>query len=693
MPRRQINRRRLYVLPAGLFVLSLVSAAWSLRGGAARAAETAPCPLISACGRIQHIVIMDKENRTFDSMFGRFRGANGARTYIGQDGQIYPLNHQPDHLMTDVSHTWENASDASDHGRMDRFWNIDNSAQEGIDMSDSQFYPSDIPNYWTYARTFTLDDTFFSNILGPSFPNHLFSIAISSGNTDSNTGSTRWGCDAPAGDTVRQRLPGGTVTRTFPCFNFPTLADLLDARSLSWKYYAPGLDQPGYIWSSFDAIKHIRLGADWPAHVVDYTHFAADAAAGALPAVSWLVEPGRYSDHPPSSICEGENWTVQQINAIMSNPEEWAHTAIILTWDDFGGFYDHVAPPAGPNPYIMYGLRVPAIIISPYARPGNVDHTMYTFSSILKFVEDTYGLPALGSLDGRSNGLTGSFNFAQQPLPPVTLPQRQCVPPTFADTLPVASLAPTAAAPGTPATLRVRLNGIQPGTLILNKRVKLYDFKVIPLTPTQFTAGDRLQAYGTSILGSPHTYAVSAVHDLDVHLKYMNGIVVNGSAGRGRITFIPDGRGRVETIPISPRPAVYRLDGARSSAVRVRRRAAVRFTYLDNTRTHTAMQVRAVRVTGSPRPLLMLLARSSLGPNGRQSAIVLGRTHREVRLRITYPDGTIAARRLFIDNGGVVVYRFAVAARHVRMGQRVAVAVTDSGGARAADSFSIGPVR
>src|SRR5205823_1729220 len=141
----------------------------------------------------------------------------------------------------------------------------------------------------------------------------------------------------------------------------------------------------------------IRNGLDWNTHVVDFNQFTTDAAAGKLPAVSWLV--GGTGDHPPSSICQGEDWTVQRINAIMSNPTEWAHTAIILTWDDFGGFYDHVVPPKGPNPHSQYGPRVPALIISPYARPGFILHDFSTFSSLLKFAQSIYSLPALKGID------------------------------------------------------------------------------------------------------------------------------------------------------------------------------------------------------------------------------------------------------------------------------------------------------
>jgi phospholipase C len=138
------------------------------------------------------------------------------------------------------------------------------------------------------------------------------------------------------------------------------------------------------------------------------------------------VQPGNVSDHPPISICAGENWTVQQINAVMHNQSLWNSTAIFLTWDDFGGFYDHVVPPKGPNPKIEYAFRAPLIIISPYAKPHYVDNTFYSFPSMLKFAETVLGLPSLGGLDKDASDMFNSFNFNQQPLPPLVLKQRTC---------------------------------------------------------------------------------------------------------------------------------------------------------------------------------------------------------------------------------------------------------------------------
>jgi phospholipase C len=414
----------------------------AIRPSAAHAAPQG-CAHNPRCLPIRHIIIMDKEDRTFDNLFGRFPGADGATTYRTADGKVHPLAHEPVSIARSLSKTPADYRVAYDNGKLDGFSQIRGAVQtntftgQRMDMSDSQLYESDIPNYWQYARSFTLADHFFSSVSSNSFPNHLLSIAGQAANTDDiptslNVSShpNRWGCDAPPGTLVEQRLPQGTYHFTFPCFDFATLGDSLDAHHLSWSYYAPTLDQPGYQWSAFDAIKHVRFGLGWKNHVLPYTEFADTARAGKLPAVSWLVQPQRYSDHPSlGSICDGENWTVNQINAIMSNKKEWAQTAIILTWDDWGGFYDHVKPPRDENPYIMDGLRVPAIVISPYARRGYVDHTVYTYSSLLSFAEAVFGMPALTTLDRTANNLLAAFNFKQQPAAPLVLQQHACATP------------------------------------------------------------------------------------------------------------------------------------------------------------------------------------------------------------------------------------------------------------------------
>jgi phospholipase C len=385
---------------------------------------------------IKHIVIMVKENRTFDDLFGTFPGANGATTYKDPHGKIHPLNHQPDRLFSDIAHDHPAFLTAYDHGKMDGFSKIIGAIQyingKKVDEADSQFYQSDIPNYWQYAQTFAIPDHFFYTTQANSFPGHLFSIAA----TDDDVAdipvfqnpqySRRWGCDAPPSTTVREIHPDGSITHNYPCFTFQSLGDLLTAQNISWKSYFPTKDQDGYEWNAYDAIKDIRETKQWQIHMADYTQFVTDAASGNLPTVSWLVQPHAVSEHPSYSMCAGENWTVQQINAIMQNTSLWNSTAIFLTWDDFGGLYDHVVPPVGSNKFLEYGFRAPLIVISPYVKPHYVDHTFYSFPSMLKFSEKVLNLPSLGGLDKNASGMFKLFNFSQQPLPSLVLKQRTC---------------------------------------------------------------------------------------------------------------------------------------------------------------------------------------------------------------------------------------------------------------------------
>jgi phospholipase C len=215
----------------------------------------------------------------------------------------------------------------------------------------------------------------------------------------------------------------GKRAQVFPCFEFQTLGDTLETAGISWKYYAPPEDTPGYNWSAFDAIGHIRNTSQWTEHVVSDSQFAADAQSGKLPAVSWLTPPWNYSEHANAGSCDGENWTVEQLNAVMQGPL-WDTTAIFLTWDDFGGFYDHVPPPS----IDQFGLgpRVPMLIISPYAKPGYVSHTQYEFSSVLAFIEKRFDLPALTPRDEQANDMLDSFDFKQTPLSPLRLQPRSC---------------------------------------------------------------------------------------------------------------------------------------------------------------------------------------------------------------------------------------------------------------------------
>jgi phospholipase C len=381
---------------------------------------------------IQHIVFILKENRSFDNLFGTFPGADGATSGVISTGEQITLGHATDRTPRDLGHEWEDAHLAIDNGKMDRF-DLVTGGNVGNDfLSMTQFLDSDIPNYWSYAEHFVLADHAFAAIAAPSFPNHLYAVAAQSGGVISNPNSLRWGCDASTTTTAEVMDANGNVTRQFPCLEIPTLADSLEAAAIPWRYYAPGENQIGYIWSALNAIGHIRRTPLWTERVLSDDRFLADASSGSLPAVSWLVPDWAVSDHPSRqlaggpptlSMCDGENWTVQHINAIMAGPD-WPTTAIVLVWDDFGGFYDHVPPPSVDR--FGLGLRVPMLVISPYVKEGMVSHTVYEFASILQLIENRFRLKALTNRDVEANSLLDVFDFTQPPAPPLILPLRSC---------------------------------------------------------------------------------------------------------------------------------------------------------------------------------------------------------------------------------------------------------------------------
>jgi len=375
---------------------------------------------------IKHIIIIDKENRSFDEMFGLFPHADGASHARLSNGRIVPLGHTPDRMLFDISHAAASAVLAVDNGKMDRFDLLRGAWQNGRNIADTQLHQSDIPDYWKLAQTFTLDDRFFSTIMGPSFPNHLITVAATSGNTVDNPHGQlirAWGCDGGPNSYVDGITPDGQRFVTHPCFDFQTLPDLFQQYRVSWKYYAPPPRSFGYVWNSLDAIKHIRYSSLWRTNVALDASVLGDLKNGTLPQVSWLVTDLPQSEHPPASICVGERWTTNVINAVMRS-RYWKDTAIFLTWDDFGGFYDHVPPPRL-DP-ISLGPRVPTIVISPYARRHAIDHSQLEFDSLLRFIEDDFRLPSLTDRDRHARSMLSSFDFHQKPLPPFILAQRTC---------------------------------------------------------------------------------------------------------------------------------------------------------------------------------------------------------------------------------------------------------------------------
>jgi phospholipase C len=429
------------------------------------AADAAPHP---AALPIKHVIFLVKENRTYDNYFGAYPGGNGATKATLADGGTVPLGPLYDRSSPDISHAWEAALIAYADGGMNAFEHA--SANAGI-VDDSgaphAFQTAkrdDIPRYWQLADEFVLGDNFFSSLHGPSFPNHLYTIAAQSGGVRDNPGHSPdagpapkvvpggspgeaglepddipplsvkkgvWGCDADPQTRVPVLDQEGEVEEIYPCLDFPTLGDELDSAGVSWKMYAPntGSDDAGfqgsagYIWTVYDAIRHMRDSPLWGEHVVPTDQFLQDAQNGTLPAVSWISTPSPVSEHPPASVCVGENWTVSLIQALASGPN-WGDSVMFVTWDDWGGFYDHV-PPEQIDVYGL-GFRVPLLVVSPYAKKGFVDHTRAEFSSVLRFIETDFGLPPLTDRDKNATDMTEAFDFAQAPRTPPTLAARTC---------------------------------------------------------------------------------------------------------------------------------------------------------------------------------------------------------------------------------------------------------------------------
>ena len=263
----------------------------------------------------------------------------------------------------------------------------------------------------------------FSTQAGPSFPAHQYLLSgaatVSEGSSlraaenplDANQRFTG-GCDAPKGTVVTLiDRTGNENQETYPCFDRPALTDLIDNKSLTWRYYETGTGAG--LWNAPDAIKHIRNSSEYSEDVVSPpVRVLNDIKDFSLANVVWVTPTGKASDHPGATNGTGPSWVASIVNAI-GKSRYWNSTVIFVTWDDWGGFYDHVAP----HQYNAYelGFRVPLIAVGPYAKRGYVSHVHHEFGSILKFTEKAFGLGTLGATDQRADDLSDCFNFGAQP--------------------------------------------------------------------------------------------------------------------------------------------------------------------------------------------------------------------------------------------------------------------------------------
>ena len=381
---------------------------------------------------------MIQENRSFDNLFATFPGADGATQgkMKTPSGYTYvPLQKMSLNYPCDFGHSYKGVLKDYDGGAMDGF-GLEGGGKKCPGQQRTATYqyvdPLEIAPYWQIAETYVLGDHMFQTQGSGSFTAHQDLIAGGSTIDPQQTktlidfpSTTPWGCDAPKGTRTSLIVAKGSLLRyryhdgPFPCMKYATLRDLLDAARLSWRYYTPPEAAGGGLWNGFDAIDAVRNGPEWKTHIVRQTKIFADISHGALPAVSWVVPTKENSDHPGGASDTGPSWVGAVTNAI-GESKYWRSTAIVVVWDDWGGFYDHVPPPFFDR-WGGLGFRVPLLIASPYARQGSlryggyVSHTQYEFGSILKFIEDVFALGRLGTTDLRANSIGDSFDFTQAP--------------------------------------------------------------------------------------------------------------------------------------------------------------------------------------------------------------------------------------------------------------------------------------
>ncbi len=463
-------KRRLRL--AGLIGLVLVGTLLIVTGGAAVAGQanvTQSHALVSSGGirKIKHIVVIMQENRSFDSYFGTYPGADGFPMKNGVPAVCVPDPKRgtcvrPYHDRADLNgggpHFSADARDDINSGKLDGFiaqaergrrgcLNAVNPACTNSTTPDVMGYHngSDIPNYWAYAKNFVLQDHMFAPMLAWSLPSHLYMVSgwTALCHRPHVAASCSTVIDNPA------YPPDFARGATTPDYAWTDLTYLLNKRHVSWGYYVFAQRRlcTRYVFSCPRSVRRASTPDIWNplpffdtvrddkqrGNVQDISNFYTAARKGTLPAVSWVIPSGAVSEHPPALVSAGQSYVTGVINTIMKSPD-WNSTAIFLSWDDWGGFYDHVAPPIVDGS--GYGIRVPGLVISPYARRGYVDHQTLSSDAYLKFIENDFlgGQRLDPKTDGRPDPrpdvrenapqlgeLGNDFNFNQQPRPPLLL--------------------------------------------------------------------------------------------------------------------------------------------------------------------------------------------------------------------------------------------------------------------------------
>ncbi len=393
-------------------------------GSALPAANVQERPATSSGNKITNVVIVIQTNRSFDNLFATFPGANGATigkmpggvTYQLKSGNLYsPKLYQNSRAAFLVDY---------DNGAMDGWSKVYVDQKACATCAYQYVNPAQIKPYWAMAQKYVLADNMFSTENSGDFSSHQDLIRGSSSIDGTQSlidfpSHGPWGCDAQQGTTTpvitnqNKYIQNGPA----PCMNYSTLRDLLDAKKVSWKYYAPPLYNNGLAgayWNPYDAISAVRYGPEWTNNISSpETNFFKDVSSNKLAAVSWVSPSDQNSDHAGFGKKDtGPAWVAKVVNAI-GKSKYWKSTAIVVVWEDWGGWYDHVPPPQ--LDYAGLGMRVPMIVVSPYAKTGYVSHTQYEFGSIIRFVEDNWSLGRLNTTDTRANSMADVFNFSQSP--------------------------------------------------------------------------------------------------------------------------------------------------------------------------------------------------------------------------------------------------------------------------------------
>ncbi len=433
-------------LPPVLVVLLILFGALllAMNGcGGGGAATTSP----PSSSRIQHVVIIFQENRTPDNLFQDSvlikNGADIASSGLNSQGQTIALIPGPLANTYDLNHGHEDFLAMYDNGKMD---GADKIGCLPSCPSNPQYMfvsPQDVQPYFTMAEQYTFGDRMFQTNEGPSLPAHQFIISGTSAPTATSTSFAAEnaggaGCLSPPGETVKLINSSGVEFGTqFPCFEHPTLIDALDAKGIRWRYYTVDAGVNAALWNGPDAIQHlcqpqmqngtlVCTAADWANVIMNNTQILNDIANNQLPQVSWVIPTGQTSDHARFNDGSGPSWVASIVNAI-GNSAYWTNTAIIITWDDWGGWYDHVPPKvindgtSWGSGYV-YSFRVPLIVVSPFAKAGFISHNTHDFGSILKFIEETFGLSSVGYADVPADDFSDCFNFSQTPIKFQTIP-------------------------------------------------------------------------------------------------------------------------------------------------------------------------------------------------------------------------------------------------------------------------------